>query len=107
MSIESNNGVICLCNTNRRLRILDGFRSLRWAPLQSKMLDYQNMQMLLIGAHADDNDLTGIEPHKNEEGKDGPLQELGRLEGEDEIRVSALKGTLTFLAVLLNASTRG
>ncbi|MCJ1422523.1 hypothetical protein MMC29_000403 [Sticta canariensis] len=73
--------------------ILDEFRSLRWMPLQPKLLDYVNTQFLVIG-HAD-NDLekaTKQLPVDEKHDKDTPLEEMQKLEHEDELRVEHLRG---------------
>lgn len=73
--------------------ILDEFRSLRWMPLQPKLLDYVNTQFLVIG-HAD-NDLGKAaeqQPVDEKHDKDTPLEEMEKLEHEDELRVEHLKG---------------
>jgi len=82
--------------------ILSEFRSLRWMPLQPKHLDYVNTQFLLIGHK--DNALEKATDQQNQdegEGKDKPLEEMEKLEHEDEIRVEHLKGnSLLGLAAL-------
>ncbi|MCJ1310023.1 hypothetical protein MMC25_003684 [Agyrium rufum] len=73
--------------------ILDEFRSLRWAPLQPKYLDYENTQLLLIGSGVDDlSKATEQQPKDDKHDKDTPLEEMERLEREDEIRIEHLKG---------------
>ncbi|MCJ1378058.1 hypothetical protein MMC17_001154 [Xylographa soralifera] len=73
--------------------LLDEFRSLRWMPLQPKFLDYKNCQILLIGSGTGDlskaTDQTGGDAKTDE---DTPLEEMEKLEHEDEIRVEHLKG---------------
>jgi len=62
-------------------------------PLQPKHLDYVNTQFLLIGHK--DNALEKATDQQNQdegEGKDKPLEEMEKLEHEDEIRVEHLKG---------------
>ncbi|MCJ1399324.1 hypothetical protein MMC11_002526 [Xylographa trunciseda] len=72
---------------------IDEFRSLRWMPLQPKFLDYKNCQILLIGSGTEDlskaTDQTKSDAKANE---DTPLEEMEKLEHEDEIRVEHLKG---------------
>ncbi|MCJ1449494.1 MAG: hypothetical protein MMC23_010014 [Stictis urceolatum] len=70
--------------------ILDEFRSRRWAPLQPRMLDYKNAQILLIGSHAAHRDLKDITRKSRQDREingDGPVEELERLEEEDESRL--------------------
>ena len=62
-------------------------------PLQPKFLDYKNCQILLIGSGTSDlskaTDQSGGDAKTNE---DTPLEEMEKLEHEDEIRVEHLKG---------------
>ncbi|KAI1609005.1 hypothetical protein EDD37DRAFT_639136 [Exophiala viscosa] len=70
--------------------VLDEFRSLRWKPLEPKLLDYDNAQFLLIGESAD----KALEqrPKDEREGNAPPQEEMEKLEDEDEIRIKHLKG---------------
>ncbi|KAK4945970.1 hypothetical protein LTR10_014772 [Elasticomyces elasticus] len=70
--------------------VIDEFRSLRWKPLEPKLLDYDNAQFLLIGESAD----KALEqrPKDEREGNAPPQEEMEKLEGEDEIRIKHLKG---------------
>ena len=63
-------------------------------PLQPKYLDYENTQFLLIG-HKDHalEKAAGQQNQDEGEGKDQPIEEMEKLEHEDEIRVEHLKGT--------------
>jgi hypothetical protein len=70
--------------------IMEEFRDLRWMPLQPKLLDYVNTQFLLIGESVE-KATEGL-PRDEKQGKDGVLEEMERLEGEDEVRVRHLKG---------------
>jgi len=72
--------------------ILDEFRSLRWMPLQPKLLDYANTQFLLIGESNGIESGTVPQPRDEKNDKETPLEEMEKLEGEDEIRVKHLKG---------------
>ena len=73
--------------------MLDEFRSLRWMPLQPKHLDYANSQILLIGEGIDTlGKATNQQPGDEKEEKDTPLEEMEKLEDEDERRVEGLKG---------------
>ena len=74
-------------------RILEEFRSLRWAPLQPKYLNYENTQFLLIGSSTDDlGAATEQQPKDEKADKDTPLEEMEKLEDEDTARVEHLKG---------------
>ena len=62
-------------------------------PLQPRFLDYANAQILLIGHH--ENSLekaTDQEQDGEDDGKDKPLEEMEKLEDEDQIRIDHLKG---------------
>ena len=62
-------------------------------PLQPKFLDYPNAQILLIGHH--ENALekaTDQEQQGEDDSKDKPLEEMEKLEDEDQIRIDHLKG---------------
>lgn len=80
--------------------ILDQFGGRGWMPLQPKMLDYENAQFLIIG-HGEDALEKATEPQNGEQKdpeKETPLEEVEKLEHEDEIRVKHLDGK-THLAV--------
>ena len=70
--------------------ILDDFRGLRWMPSQPKHLDYANAQFLIIGESSGLEKATEAQP--GDEKKDTPLQEMEKLEDEDQIRVKHLRG---------------
>ena len=71
---------------------MDEFRSLRWMPLQPKHLDYDNAQFLLIG-ESDHFEKATEQPSRDEKGEiTTPLQEMEKLEDQDQIRVRHLKG---------------
>jgi hypothetical protein len=67
---------------------------LAWVPAKSKYLDYDNAQILLIGEGKNASLGSAIEPPKEDENKDKetPLEEVEKLEHEDEIRVHHLHG---------------
>ncbi|KAF2495188.1 hypothetical protein BU16DRAFT_461127 [Lophium mytilinum] len=75
--------------------IIEEFRGLAWAEVKPNYLDYPNAQILLIG-EGNNNDLgTAVEPtskdQKNDD-KETPLEEMEKLEHEDELRVQHLHG---------------
>lgn len=75
-------------------RILAEFRSLRWMPLQPKLLDYVNTQFLVIGHAGNGLDkATEPQPGDDKHDKDTPLEEMEKLEHEDELRVKHLNGS--------------
>jgi hypothetical protein len=62
-------------------------------PSQPKHLDYVNTQVLIIGEGQGDADkATQPQSQDEKDGKEEPLEEMEKLEGEDEIRVKHLKG---------------
>ena len=78
------------------VRILDEFRSLRWMPVQPKLIDYENAQFLLIGSGADALEkATEQQPKDEKHDTDTPLEEMEKLEHEDEIRAEHLKGMVS------------
>ncbi|MCJ1471679.1 hypothetical protein MMC13_000319 [Lambiella insularis] len=73
--------------------LLDEFRSLRWMPLQPKFLNYENCQVLLIGSGTEDlSKATDQQEGDEKANKDTALEEIEKLEHEDEVRVEHLKG---------------
>ena len=83
--------------------IMSEFRDLRWMPLQPKLLDYEGTQFLLIGE--DISSATEQLPRDEKQDKDTPMEEMEKLEGEDEIRVKHLKGKDLPLPGILNELT--
>lgn len=76
-----------------RCRIIDEFHGRGWMPLQPKLLDYDNTQFLLIG-HGNDALNKATKPQDGEDReaeKETPLEEMEKLEGEDESRIEGLK----------------
>jgi len=80
---------------------LDEFRSLRWMPLQPKLLDYVNTQILIIGHKDDAVEKATVQQSEDEKKEiDTPMEEMEKLEHEDELRVEHLKGKqVTFLVL--------
>lgn len=61
-------------------------------PLQPKHLDYPNTQLLIIGeSHGLDHATEALDRDQRHD-KETPLEEMEKLEGEDEIRVKHLNG---------------
>lgn len=61
-------------------------------PLQPKLLDFVNTQILLIGEpHGIENALE-TQDEDAKQHRETPHEEMEKLEGEDEIRVKHLKG---------------
>ena len=74
--------------------IIEEFHGRGWMPLQPKLLDYENTQFLIIG-HGDDALEKAAKPQNGEEDKpemETPLEEVEKLEHEDELRVQHLDG---------------
>ena len=80
--------------TKRVCRIIDEFHGRGWMPLEPKLLNYENTQFLIIG-HKNHALEKTAEPQDGEDqkaDKETPMEELEKLEQEDEIRVEHLKG---------------
>lgn len=65
-------------------------------PTKAEHLDFVNSQILVIGENKIEK-ATEQQPEDEKEGKETPLEEIEKLEGEDEIRVEHLDGTYMFL----------
>lgn len=76
---------------------MDEFRGRGWMPLQPRLLDYESAQVLLIGEEVGDIS-KALEPARKDEKehKETPMEEMEKLEHEDEIRVNHLKGTVLY-----------
>jgi len=75
-------------------------------PLQPKHLDYVHTQFIVIGEGQGNVDkATQPQSQDKNDGKEKPLEELERLEGEDEIRVKHLKGVQHLQVILRLAHT--
>ncbi|KAJ9667752.1 hypothetical protein H2201_001938 [Coniosporium apollinis] len=75
--------------------ILEEFHGLAWVPVQPKLLDYENTQILLIGEGTDGDVSKALEPSRKDVkhgDKETPQEELEKLEHEDELRVQHLHG---------------
>lgn len=80
---------------------IDEFRSRGWMPAQPKHLDYANAQVLLIGEDMENGHaLEATSKDEKSDDKETPQEEIEKLEHEDEIRVSHLKGDDTVFADL-------
>lgn len=67
-------------------------------PLQPRFLDYANAQILLIGHHENALEKATDQEQKGEDdSKDKPLEEMEKLEDEDQIRIDHLKGVSALL----------
>lgn len=71
---------------------MDEFRGRRWMPLRPKHLDHPNAQLLLIGEPSGLDKATEALDRDQRHDKETPLEEMEKLEGEDEIRVKHLNG---------------
>ncbi len=76
---------------------MDEFRNRGWMPLQAKVLDYDNAQILLIGEESGELH-KAVEPSEKDKkhDKETPLEEMEKLEHEDDIRIQHLKGEYFF-----------
>lgn len=75
---------------------IEEFHGRGWMPMHPKHLDYASGQMLLIGENFDTS--ANLEPKPKDEkddAKETPLEELEKLEHEDELRVEHLSGKST------------
>lgn len=61
-------------------------------PTQPKHLDYVNTQFLLIGESSGLDKAMQPSEKDQKSDREGPLEEMGKLEGEDEIRTDQLQG---------------
>lgn len=81
--------------------VMDAFRGRGWMPAEPKHLDYVNAQVLLIGEDIDSSHaLEATKKDQENDAKETPAEEMDKLEHEDEIRVSHLKGDDTVFADL-------
>lgn len=62
--------------------------------MQPKHLDYENAQLLIIGESSGIDKATEPLQRDSKHDKETPLEEMEKLEGEDEIRVKHLKGKI-------------
>ncbi|KAK5705522.1 hypothetical protein LTR97_002641 [Elasticomyces elasticus] len=69
--------------------ITDEFGSLGWLPARPEHLNYAHAQVLLIG---EDFNGEGTQKDEKDESKETPVEELEKLEHEDELRIEHLKG---------------
>ena len=72
---------------------MDDFRGRGWMPLRSDILDYENAQVLLIGEQSGEIS-EAVQPSETDQKhhKETPLEEMEKLEHEDDIRIHHLKG---------------
>ena len=79
--------------------IIDEFHGRGWMPLEPKLLDYENTQFLIIG-HGENALEKAAQPEREDGEKpesETPLEEVEKLEHEDELRVQHLDGKCTCL----------
>ncbi|KAF2862973.1 hypothetical protein K470DRAFT_154592 [Piedraia hortae CBS 480.64] len=72
--------------------VMDEFGSRGWLPTQPKHLDYPNAQILLIGESSGPDALEAAKHDQNDTSIETPLEELQKLEEENQLRVEHLKG---------------
>lgn len=74
--------------------------------VQPKHLDYPNTQILMIGEDFDESHALDATSKDQKSGqKETPIEELEKLEGEDEIRVEHLKGKTSIAITHATIST--
>ncbi|KAI9815166.1 MAG: hypothetical protein M1832_005568 [Thelocarpon impressellum] len=71
--------------------IMQEFRGRAWMPLEPKLLDFDNCQILLIGEGEGAIEKASQAGANGEHQKETPLEEMEKLEREDEVRVEHLK----------------
>ncbi|KAI9799216.1 MAG: hypothetical protein M1825_004859 [Sarcosagium campestre] len=72
--------------------IQEEFRGRGWMPLQARMLDYENAQFLFIGEAQDElGKAVEEDPSDKKAEKDTPLEEMEKLEREDQDRIIHMK----------------
>ena len=77
-------------------------------PLKPHLLGYENTQFLLIGHREDALEKAAAQPEQDEgKEKETPLEELEKLEEEDEGRVEGLRGMCFFSCLLLGCFSGG
>ena len=80
-------------------RVLDQFAGRGWMPLEPHLLNYENTQFLIIGHHEESLE-KATKPQDGEDqkpDKETPLEEIEKLEHEDELRITHLEGTYKIL----------
>lgn len=77
-------------------RIMEEFSGRGWGALQPKHLEYANAQFILIGQAQGEfgSALDANEKDSKDDSKETPLEEMEKLEGEDEHRMEGLSGRL-------------
>ncbi|KAI7503284.1 hypothetical protein KC367_g1740 [Hortaea werneckii] len=80
--------------------ILDEFGSRGWLPTKPQHLDYANACTLLIGESSALDALEAKPQDAQDENKETPVEEIEKLEHEDEIRIEHMKGDDTVYADL-------
>ncbi|RMZ18635.1 hypothetical protein D0862_00118 [Hortaea werneckii] len=80
--------------------ILDEFGSRGWLPTKPQHLDYANACTLLIGESSALDALEAKPQDAQDENKETPVEEIQKLEHEDEIRIEHMKGDDTVYADL-------
>jgi hypothetical protein len=78
------------------IRIVEEFRGLAWSEVKPQYLDHEYCQILLIGEKID----AGLQPTQKDQkhDKETPMEEIEKLEHEDELRVEHLHGEYPPLA---------
>lgn len=77
--------------------IMEEFGGRGWLPARPEHLNYANGQILLIG---ESFDIEATQKDAKDDSKETPVEELEKLEHEDDLRVEHLKGDDTVFADL-------
>ncbi|KAK5937486.1 hypothetical protein PMZ80_010104 [Knufia obscura] len=72
--------------------LMNDFRGLRWSALKPDHLNYEGCQFLMIGEGEQGLDKATEQQAGDEKKEETPMEEMQKLEGEDEIRVEHLDG---------------
>ena len=88
---------------------MEEFSGRGWGALQPKHLEYAHAQFILIGQAQGEfgSALDATEGDSKDDSKETPLEEMEKLEGEDERRIEGLSGRLASSLSCLAASCVG
>jgi hypothetical protein len=70
---------------------LEEFRGLAWAPVQSKLLDYENAQILLVGHGEDTSHAKNVQSSDSQKNQKD-VEDIDELAEDDLQRISNLSG---------------
>lgn len=70
----------------------DEFRNLRWMPMKAEHLNYEGCQFLMVGEGEQGINKATEQQGGDEKKEETPMEEMQKLEDEDEIRIEHLHG---------------